>query len=107
MFRKYNHNPEGILVGDSVIRALSVALNQTLDDSARTSDWRKYLQSHGWTREGVTNGHYSVDGFCRDHPDGRYVVATGTHAIAVVDGDYLDTWDSGDEVLTHYWRKNG
>ena len=43
--------------------------------------------------------------FCEDHPYGIYIVGTGTHAIACVDGNYYDTWDSGDESPLFYWKK--
>jgi len=33
------------------------------------------------------------------------ILATGTHVIAVGDGNYYDTWDSGQEVPIYYWRK--
>jgi len=43
--------------------------------------------------------------FCEDHPYGTYIVGTGTHAIACIDGNYYDTWDSGDESPLFYWKK--
>ena len=38
-------------------------------------------------------------------PDGTYILAMATHVVAVVDGDWLDTWDSGDETPLYYWQK--
>ena len=38
-----------------------------------------------------------------DHPKGIYVVATGSHVVAVVNGDYYDSWDSGDEIVAYYF----
>lgn len=48
---------------------------------------------------------YNVKDFAQDHPKGRYVVGTGTHVIAVIDGNYYDTWDSGEEIPVYYWEK--
>jgi hypothetical protein len=33
------------------------------------------------------------------------MLATGTHVVAVIDGNYYDTWDSGDEVPIALWKK--
>lgn len=41
------------------------------------------------------------------YPRGRYIVGTGNHAVAVVDGDYYDSWDSGNEILSFFWRMKG
>ena len=48
---------------------------------------------------------YTVKDFCKDHPQGVFVLGTGTHAVAVIDGDYYDAWDSGNKVPLFYWRK--
>mgnify|MGYP007038282472 FL=1 len=48
---------------------------------------------------------YTVREFCKDHPMGTYVLGTGSHVVAVRDGNYFDTWNSGDEVPIIYWRK--
>ena len=48
---------------------------------------------------------YTIADFCNDHPYGTYILATGTHVVAVIDGDYYDTWDSGNEIPIFYWQK--
>ena len=48
---------------------------------------------------------YSVRRFAEEHPKGRYLLALDGHVVAVVDGHYFDTWDSGDEVPVYYWYK--
>ena len=47
----------------------------------------------------------TVEEFCRDHPQGTYILAIDGHVVCAVDGDYLDTWDSGEEVPMYYWEK--
>jgi hypothetical protein len=72
--------------------------------------WGLYLAQHGFERfllpescpECVT-----VAEFCKRYPDGTYVIGTGNHAVAVVSGNYLDAWDSGDETPTYFYRKKG
>ena len=43
--------------------------------------------------------------FCNDHPKGAYILALSSHVVAVVDGCYYDTWDSGQEIPIYYWTK--
>lgn len=38
----------------------------------------------------------TVDSFAKDHPSGRFICKIAHHVVAVVDGQYFDTWDSGD-----------
>ena len=70
--------------------------------------WGEYLYLNGF-RRGVLPSPcpncVTVKEFCRIHPRGTFVVATGYHVIAVIDGNYYDTQDTGDEVLAYYWEK--
>ena len=34
----------------------------------------------------------------------KYLIGTGSHAVAVIDGDYYDSWDSGNEIPAYFWR---
>ena len=47
----------------------------------------------------------SVKEFTQSHPRGTYVLALDGHAVCVEDGDYYDTWDSGDEMLLYYLKR--
>jgi len=46
----------------------------------------------------------SVKAFCEMYPKGLYIIGTGSHAVAVIDGDYYDSWDSGDQLASFFWR---
>ena len=118
-----NPNPHGIRVGDCVVRALSIALNQSwektyadlalqgfvsADMPSSNNVWGEYLRWKGFRRYILPDtcpACYTVREFAEDHRRGVYVVATGTHAVAVIDGDYFDAWDSGDEVTDYYFTK--
>lgn len=123
MFVYYNPNPLGKSVGDCVIRAISKATVQTWDDvyiqislqgfkdknmpSANTV-WGNYLKSIGFKRHTIPNSCpdcYTVADFCTEHTTGTYILATGTHVIAVMDGNYYDAWDSGNEVPAYYFSE--
>lgn len=49
----------------------------------------------------------TVRAFSKMYPDGTYIIGTGSHAVAVVNGDYFDSWDSGGEVPSYFWAKKG
>ena len=51
-------------------------------------------------------GCITVRAFCKKYSEGIYVIGTGSHAVAVIDGDYYDAWDSGNEVPSYFWRVN-
>ena len=42
--------------------------------------------------------------FSRMYPVGRYIIGTGGHAVAIINGDYYDSWDSGNEVPSFFWK---
>lgn len=118
-----NPNPSRKLIGDCVIRAISIAEQKTWHDifvelmivAYNMSDlpssnqvWGQYLRNKGYIRYPIPNtcpDCYTVMEFAEDNKKGTFIVATGTHVVAVIDGDYLDTWDSGDEVPVYYWVK--
>ena len=51
------------------------------------------------------NENGTVDSFAKDHPEGTYIVSVAHHVVAVVDGCYWDTWDSGYKSLYGYYEK--
>lgn len=46
----------------------------------------------------------SVRAFCERFPEGTYIIGTGSHAVAVINRRYYDSWDSGDEIPTYFWK---
>ena len=70
--------------------------------------WGAYLRHQSFRRYIIPNecpDCYTVSDFCCDYPKGVYVLATGTHVVTVIDGEYYDTWDSGNEVPIYYFKK--
>lgn len=122
-FIKFNPNPQGKDTGDCVVRALAIAEGLTWDaafqgvteQAFREKDmpsmnpvWANYLMDRGYTLHGIPNTCprcYTVKDFAYDHPEGTYVLGTGSHAIAVIDGNYIDGWDSGDVIPMYYLQK--
>lgn len=120
-----NPNPHNSIVGDCVIRALAIAMDKTwqevyiklalqglilADMPSSNRVWGEYLKSQGYKKKIIPDtcpDCYTIRDFCGEHFKGTYIVGTGTHAVAVIDGNYYDTWDSGDEVPIFYWYKEG
>jgi hypothetical protein len=72
--------------------------------------WGLYLKIHGFEKFLLPESCpacVTVREFCKRYPEGTYVIGTGTHAVCVRNGDWLDAWDSGDEVPTYFFRKRG
>lgn len=123
MYIKENPNPKGVVAGDCVVRAIAIAEDKSWDDvydelceeghelgdmPSSNRVWGEYLKEHGYERGVVVDMCpfcYTVKEFCKDNPIGTYVLGTGTHAVAVIDGDYIDALDSGEEVPIYYWEK--
>ena len=123
MYIFYNNNPEGIRIGDCVVRAISADLNQPwertyiglcvegfmfADMPNSNAVWDAYLRSHGFRRYSLPDSCpdcYTAGRFADEHLEGVYVVATGSHAICIKDGNILDNWNSSGEVVTYYYSK--
>lgn len=123
MFKLYNANPSNKRVGDCVIRAISKALDKPWEEvyvnlcikgfmlsdlPSSNAVWGAFLKQNGFRRDVVSDEcHecYTVADFCREHPDGTYVIGTGSHAVTVKDGCYYDTWDSGNETPIYFYKK--
>ena len=123
-FIQKNYNPLNKHVDDCVIRAIATVTGKDWDEIylALVSEgyyekdlpngnmvWGNYLLSHGFSRHSIPDTCplcYTVKQFVKDHKYGIYVLGDGSHTIAVVDGYYIDTWDSGDRTVLFYYRKD-
>lgn len=110
-------------MGDCSVRAISKALGLGWDEAyikttiaglnmcdmpSSNSVWGAVLRKEGYRRKNLPDtcpDCYTVEDFCEDHPQGTYVIGTGTHVVTAIDGDYFDAWDSGKEIPTYYWEK--
>lgn len=122
MWIDYNVNPISNRVEDCGIRAVAVALDISWDDAFDKIAYNakmmgtvmhsnaaigSVLRQYGYKRAIIPNtcpDCYTVKDFCKDHPYGTYVVGTGSHVVAVRDGNYIDSWDSGNEIPIFFWE---
>ena len=121
MFKYYNPNPiKNNRVGDCVVRAISKVLNQSWEETyielcllgyifgewgSNNAVWNTYLKRKGFKRNVISDDCpdcYTLEDFCNEHPQGSYIIGTGTHCIAIIDGTIFDTWNSSGEVPIYY-----
>lgn len=126
MFVKYNANPIANRAIDCTVRAICTVMNQSwektyiglflqgflmYDMPSSNNVWMAYLLNNGFKRKVVFENFtckdncYTVRDFCADHPRGEYLISVDEHVIAAVDGNYYDTFDSGDCLPLYYFER--
>ncbi len=123
MWIKYNPNPTGRNVGDCAIRAIAKALDIDWEEAyllivkngydmgdmpSSDSVWGAVLRQHGFYRKAIPNrcpDCYTAEDFCRDHPEGVFVLGFGGHVATVVDGILYDSWNSSREIPVYMWYR--
>lgn len=117
-----NPNPLQKNASDCVIRAIGIALNRSWYEiydelcalgrkecNMPSADvvWGLYLYQHGFepvTLPKTCPRCITIREFTEAFPKGTYIVGTGSHAVAVIDGDYHDSHDSGNELASFFWK---
>lgn len=123
MFIEYNNNPLGKRTDDCVVRAISKALNldwravytmlsarglKECDLFQKNYVWSELLKSIGFERHGIDDtcpDCYTIKDFALDNKRGIYIVGTGEHVVTVEDGNWYDTWNSGNSVPLVFFRR--
>ena len=122
MWIRCNPNPLGKQTTDCVVRAISIATERSwrnvyrdlcdlgeIEAEMPNSNfvWGLDLKDQGARQFLLPESCPScitVRAFCERYPTGIYVIGTGSHAVAIIDGDYYDSWDSGNEVPSYFWK---
>ena len=123
MWIEYQPNPCARSVGDCAVRAISIALHIDWETAYMmlanagllmceimnaNSVISAVLREHGFYKKAISDKCpecYTVADFCSDHPEGVYILGTGLHVVAVIDGNYIDSWDSGNEIPIYYYYR--
>lgn len=119
----YNENPTGRSVGDCAVRAVSIALGVDWETAyalmavagynmgdmpSSNSVWGAVLRQHGFYRYNLPEtcpDCYTFEDFAQDHPQGVFVLGTGTHVATVKDGILYDAWNSQREPIDFVWYR--
>lgn len=120
MWVNWNPNPVARKVGDCAVRAVARAVGIDWEESyARLAlmgfdmgdlpnsvdVWGAVLRQNGFQKRADCPECYTVREFATEHHRGTFVLATDGHVVTVVDGDWFDIWDSGDQPVQFYWFK--
>lgn len=121
-YMEFNINPCHNRVSDCTVRAIATAFGICWEEAfdrlsshaRRMCDmpdadvvWWDFLEKEGFRYHAVRSDCPScvtVAEFCRAHPRGVYVIATQRHVLCAIDGDWYDTWNSGNEIVLHTWE---
>ncbi len=124
MYQYYNAHPKGLLVGDCVKRAITVAtqmdymeVQHALNRHKKVTGAKKFnsdYNPHSYV-ETVLHGvkmsfpakkgqvRMNGDRFCKAYPKGHYILNMAGHWSCCVDGVIYDTWDCSEKcVYTAY-----
>ena len=122
MWLQVNPNPLHKHVSDCVIRAICFAYDMSWYDvyddiceigrrdcnmPSADAVWGHYLQIRGakpFLLPKTCPRCTTVREFAKQFPRGVYIIGTGGHAVVVINGDYYDSWDSGDEIPSFFWK---
>lgn len=120
----HNPHPKGLLVGDCVKRAFTVAtekayrevsielnrLKRELNEKAFNSDkvWREYVKRMGWKKLSFKaipgEPRMTAKQMATLYPKGTYLLRMARHLATMKDGKLLDTWDSSEKCVYVAWK---
>jgi len=123
MWVEFNPNPVSRRVGDCAVRAVAKALDidwETAycklvqngylmgDMPSSNAVWGAVLRENGFSRAALPDtcpDCYTAEEFCKEHPEGVFVLGFNSHTATVKDGDLYDAWDSSQEIPQYYWYR--
>ena len=123
MWQYTNLNPKGKSVGDCTIRAIGIATDKgwmetyldlclfgvlMADMPSANAVTTSYLKNKGFLRRPIPDDCpdcYTIEDFCKDHPNGTFVIGTGNHLTTIIDGTLWDSWDSRNETPVYQYDK--
>lgn len=127
MYIYYNPNPFRRSTSDCVVRAISKITDSDWDSTfiklsliafakkdnlEKSHVWGSYLKRLGFKRFFVPDtcpDCYTVSDFAYDNPIGSFLIRidglSDGHVVAVIDGNWYDSWDSGNEVVDYIYAR--
>ena len=109
--------------GDCVIRAFAVAADidwieafDWLVKNARNTynvpndkgNYEYVFEKYGFVRKSIKvekgKKRMTVEGFCKEHKKGRFILNVANHLTPVVDGVCYDTWNPANKCVYSYYE---
>lgn len=122
MYKYANVNPSNRNTKDCLVRAIAILFGVSWEKAYtdlcnygllihdmpdKDSTVSLLLKDRGY-RKGIMPdcpACYTIRDFAEEHPYGDYLLLTSDHAVPLINGNYYDTSDSGDEIVSFYWKK--
>lgn len=124
IYRYSNPHPEKKNVTDCVVRAITIAVDgdylevrrhlNRVKKELKESSYKnkkfidKYAKLNGWNKISfpAIKGVPRLRGkdFVKQYPKGTYILKLAGYIVTVVDGVYLDTWDSTEKMIYKAWE---
>lgn len=125
-WKEFNPNPKGKRVDDCSIRAYCKANNLTWDDAfdiaVKVAKEEKDIinsskvchkiitEKLGWTLNEASKKvkpkeRETVQEFCLKHNYGKFILHVKGHLVAVENGCFYDSWNSGEKKVTHFYEQ--
>lgn len=121
-WHQYNPNPKSLKIGDCTLRsycaAFDIAWDKAFDIASKVAKdnssmvqyvANKVLEDHFKCtidpeyKKVKAKDRITVNDFAMTHPYGTYILHVRQHQVTVKNGEYWDSWDSGDrKVLRIY-----
>lgn len=124
-WKKYNPNPKSRNIGDCTLRSYCAAFDIDWDKAfdiaskiaKENSSMIQYVgdkvlvEYFGCTRDEEyrktkAKDRITVNNFAMTHPYGTYVLHVRCHQVTVKNGEYWDSWDSGDKKVDNIYFVN-
>lgn len=124
-WKKYNPNPQSRNIGDCTLRSYCAAFDIDWDKAfdiaskiaKENSSMIQYVgdkvlvEYFGCTRDEEyrktkAKDRITVNNFAMTHPYGTYVLHVRCHQVTVKNGEYWDSWDSGDKKVDNIYFAN-
>ena len=118
-WKKYNPNPKSRNIGDCTLRSYCAAFNIGWDEAfdiaskiaKDNSSMIQYVSDKVLTeyfgctldeeyKKVKAKDRITVNNFAMTHPYGTYVLHVHSHQVTVKNGEYWDSWDSGDKKVS-------
>ena len=122
-FVYHNHNPNGDRIIDCSVRAIAKVLGKEWEDAyiglcALGHSYKEmphssyviemYMKEFGYEKKVISSISpqcTTVKRFSDENSEGKFVLVTENYTVAVIDGDYYDIWDCGDEIVLCYYKE--